>query len=39
MGIEGISKSQVSEMAKSLGELVNDFRQRSLEQARIDASG
>lgn len=32
MGIEGISKSQVSEMAKSLDELVNDFRHRPLEQ-------
>jgi transposase-like protein len=32
MGIEGISKSQVSEMAKSLDELVDDFRRRPLEQ-------
>lgn len=32
MGIEGISKSQVSEMAKSLDELVNDFRHRPLDQ-------
>ena len=32
MGIEGISKSQVSEMAKSLDELVNDFRRRPLVQ-------
>jgi transposase-like protein len=32
MGIEGISKSQVSEMAKSLDELVNDFRHRPLNQ-------
>ena len=32
MGIEGISKSQVSEMAKSLDELVDDFRHRPLEQ-------
>lgn len=32
MGIEGISKSQVSEMAKSLDELVNDFRCRPLVQ-------
>jgi len=32
MGIEGISKSQVSEMAKSLDELVEDFCQRRLEQ-------
>ena len=33
MGLEGISKSQVSEMAKSLDELVNDFRHRPLNQA------
>jgi len=33
MGLEGISKSQVSEMAKSLDELVNDFRHRPLDQA------
>jgi putative transposase len=32
MGIEGISKSQVSEMAKSLDEMVNDFRHRPLDQ-------
>ena len=32
MGIEGISKSQVSEMAKSLDAIVNDFRQRPLDQ-------
>jgi putative transposase len=32
MGIEGISKSQVSEMAKSLDELVMDFRHRPLDQ-------
>lgn len=32
MGIEGISKSQVSEMAKSLDEIVSDFRQRPLDQ-------
>ncbi len=32
MGIEGISKSQVSEMAKSLDDLVNDFRNRPLDQ-------
>jgi putative transposase len=32
MGIEGISKSQVSEMAKSLDVLVNDFRNRPLDQ-------
>lgn len=32
MGIEGISKSQVSEMAKSLDEIVHDFRQRPLDQ-------
>jgi transposase-like protein len=32
MGIEGISKSQVSEMAKSLDGLVNDFRHRPLDQ-------
>jgi transposase-like protein len=32
MGIEGISKSQVSEMAKSLDEFVNDFRRRPLVQ-------
>lgn len=31
MGIAGISKSQVSEMAKSLDEIVADFRNRSLE--------
>ena len=31
MGIVGISKSQVSEMAKSLDEIVADFRNRSLE--------
>lgn len=31
MGIEGISKSQVSEMAKSLDEIVSDFRQRPLD--------
>lgn len=32
MGIEGISKSQVSEMAKSLDEMVDDFRHRPLDQ-------
>lgn len=32
MGIEGISKSQVSEMAKSLDEIVSDFRQRPLDR-------
>lgn len=32
MGIEGISKSQVSEMAKSLDAIVDDFRRRSLDQ-------
>ncbi len=32
MGIEGISKSQVSEMAKPLDGLVNDFRHRPLDQ-------
>ena len=32
MGIEGISKSQVSEMAKSLDEIVDDFRQRPLDR-------
>lgn len=31
MGIVGISKSQVSEMAKTLDEIVADFRNRSLE--------
>lgn len=31
MGIEGISKSQVSEMAKSLDETVEDFRHRPLD--------
>jgi len=31
MGIVGISKSQVSEMAKTLDEIVTDFRNRSLE--------
>jgi len=31
MGISGISKSQVSEMAKTLDEVVADFRTRSLE--------
>lgn len=30
LGIDGISKSQVSEMAKSLDSLVEDFRSRSL---------
>jgi len=32
MGIEGISKSQVSEMAKSLDAIVDDFRQRPLDR-------
>ena len=32
MGIEGISKSQVSEMAKSLDAVVDDFRQRPLDR-------
>ena len=32
MGIEGISKSQVSEMAKSLDAIVDDFRRRPLDQ-------
>ena len=32
MGIEGISKSQVSEMARSLDEVVEDFRNRPLDQ-------
>lgn len=32
MGIENISKSQVSEMAKSLDRMVDDFRNRSLDQ-------
>ena len=31
MGIEGISKSQVSELAKNLDEKVSDFRNRSLD--------
>jgi len=39
LGIEGISHSQVSEMAKSLDELVEDFRHRPLEQGPIDTSG
>jgi putative transposase len=33
LGIEGISKSQVSEMAKSLDEIVEEFRNRPLEAA------
>ena len=33
LGIERLSKSQVSEMAKSLDELVEDFRHRPLEGA------
>ena len=32
MGIEGMSKSQVAEMAKSLDEIVDDFRNRPLDQ-------
>jgi len=32
MGIESLSKSQVSEMAKSLDEVVADFRERPLDQ-------
>jgi transposase-like protein len=32
MGIEGISKSQVAEMAKSLDKIVDDFRNRPLDQ-------
>lgn len=32
MGIENLSKSQVSEMAKSLDEVVADFRERPLDQ-------
>lgn len=32
LGIEGISKSQVSEMAKSLDEMVESFRTRPLDQ-------
>ena len=35
MGIEGISKSQVSEMAKSLDQMVDDFRNRPLDKALI----
>lgn len=31
LGIEGISKSQVSELAKSLGEIVEEFRNRPLD--------
>jgi len=34
MGIDGISKSQVSEMAKSLDESVEAFRQRPLDSGR-----
>ena len=39
MGIEGISKSQVSEMARSLDGMVESFRSRPSTRGRIATCG